>query len=110
MGNMFNLWQLTEEDLLDPASPYRLVDTDQGLNRMQHSPRVYNAMHQILDKVQSEVVNWVGLSVVHVGDRDVPNALFFIDKYTQVPRILAPIIHTLDRLPEVCESTPAIKA
>lgn len=110
MGNMFALWQMTEEDLLDPDSSYRLCDTGQGLNRMQQAPRVSRCMHQILHKVQSEVGNWVGLSVVHLGDRDVPNALVFIDKYTQVPRILAPMVRTLDRLPEVYNSTAAIKS
>ena len=41
-------------------------------------------MHNILHKCQKQIGHWVGSSVIHLGDHNVPNALMFIDKYTQV--------------------------
>jgi hypothetical protein len=95
---MFRLWEMADKDLLT-TSRYGLVDTGQGYQRMLSCPYVGKVMSQILDTVRRKVDgSWVGLSVVHLGDRDVPNALIFIDKYTQVPRILAPIVQTIERL------------
>merc|ERR1740121_3049549 len=78
---------------------------------MQACPRVSQSMQRILSQTQQECrgkgQNWVGLSVVHLGDRDVPNALFFIDKYLQVPRILGPMVSVLENLYRVME-TPAL--
>jgi len=106
---MFKLWICANEDLLG-ADKYRLVDTGQGLQRMLACPNVGSAMSGILSRVQQQSKwGWVGLSVVHLGDRDVPNALIFIDKYTQVPRILTPIVHTIERLHEMVND-PAINA
>lgn len=97
---MFRLWEMADKDLLC-AQRYSLVDTGQGYQRMLSCPCVGKVMSQILDTVRRKVDGgWVGLSVVHLGDRDVPNALIFIDKYTQVPRILAPIVQTIERLHE----------
>ena len=56
----------------------------QGLNRVQQAPQVSRAMHGILNKCQRQIGSWVGSSVIHLGDHNVPNALMFIDKYTQV--------------------------
>ena len=56
-------------------------------------------MSHLLHQTQQEAgTSWVGLSVIHLGDRDVPNALIFIDKYTQIPRFLNPLVQFLQEL------------
>jgi hypothetical protein len=91
---MFKLWSLAEQDLLEEGNDYRLRDTGQGMNRLQSCPRISKEIHRILALVMQKVGNgnWVGSSVIHLGDTNVPNALMFIDKYTQISRILGPIV------------------
>ncbi|MEW5306377.1 MAG: hypothetical protein WDW36_008845 [Sanguina aurantia] len=95
----FKLWLLSEECLLSQSNRYRLCDTGQGLNRVQAAPSVRKALGTILERCQRRIGSWVGSSVVHLGDNNVPNALMFIDKYTQVPRILTPVVLVLEELP-----------
>mmetsp|Transcript_9904 Transcript_9904/g.28480 ORF Transcript_9904/g.28480 Transcript_9904/m.28480 type:complete len:582 (+) Transcript_9904:355-2100(+) len=101
--DMFRLWCLSEEDLLDPDNRYELRDTGQGLQRVQQAPRISKAMRNILHATQEKVGHWIGSSVVHLGDNNVPNALHFIDKYTQISCILNPIVVVLKLLPELCK-------
>ena len=105
---MFRLWSLSEQDLLSENVPYRLRDTGQGLNRVQAAPKTSRLMHSILHKAQKSVGSWVGSSVIHMGDHNVPNALLFIDKYTQIYRILLPICNTLSQIPTIAQSKPAL--
>ena len=74
------LWTLSDQDLLLEHNTYRLRDTGQGLNRVQMCPAVSKSMHSILHRAQQRAGYWVGSSVIHLGDKNVPNALMFIDK------------------------------
>jgi hypothetical protein len=93
------LWMKAEGDIL--SHPYRLADTGQGLNRVQSAPQAASLMNSIVSKIIRDLGgNWIGSSVVHMGDHNVPNALMFLDKYCQIPRILGPISHAINQLPK----------
>ncbi|TFK43820.1 hypothetical protein BDQ12DRAFT_196450 [Crucibulum laeve] len=109
LHDMFYLWSLAEQDLLAEKVPYRLRDTGQGLNRVQAAPKTSRMMHNILHKAQKSVGTWIGSSVIHMGDHNVPNALLFIDKYTQIYRILLPICNTLSQIPSLA-AKPALRS
>jgi len=107
--NMHRLWVCADDDLLSTSTSYQLLNTGQGLNRVQSCPRVGKVMRSLLHKAQKSAnAAWVGLSVIHLGDRDVPNALVFIDKYTQIPRFLRPIVDVCDGIPSLCASDDRI--
>ncbi|ORY79000.1 hypothetical protein BCR37DRAFT_403316 [Protomyces lactucae-debilis] len=101
MENMFELYLLVDADMLSTTSRYRLMDTGQGLNRVQACPTISRRMHSILAKAQGICGHWVGSSAIHLGDRSVPNALVFIDKYAQIPRILTPLYTSIAALPSL---------
>lgn len=108
MRNMFMLWTLADNDLLSDKIRYRLTDTGQGLNRVKACPQVGRAMHNIIRRAQERTGVWIGSSVVHLGDHTVPNALFFLDKYLQVPRILTPVYMVVSSLPNLAHD-PYVK-
>ncbi|KAK7696294.1 hypothetical protein QCA50_000948 [Cerrena zonata] len=109
LHDMFHLWYLAESDLLSDNAPYRLRDTGQGLNRVQAAPKTSRMMHVILNRAQRSIGSWVGSSVIHMGDHNVPNALMFIDKYSQIYRILLPICNTVSKIPELMDK-PALRS
>jgi len=110
LSHLSCMWSLAEADLLD-GSDYRLRDTGQGLHRVQPAPRVSRFMNQMLSKLQSQVRGgWQGSSAVHLGDNDVPNALHWIDKYTQIPRILGPVVDTIDGLDKLVATAAGVEA
>ena len=104
LSQLPQMWSLAEADLLDGGG-YRLRDTGQGIHRVQAAPHVGRFMHHVLSRLQSQCKgDWVGSSAVHLGDNDVPNALVWIDKYTQIPRILEPLLACIDGLERLADA------
>eukprot|EP01061_Rhynchopus_euleeides_P039162 TRINITY_DN67204_c0_g1_i1.p1 TRINITY_DN67204_c0_g1~~TRINITY_DN67204_c0_g1_i1.p1 ORF type:complete len:475 (+),score=175.94 TRINITY_DN67204_c0_g1_i1:53-1477(+) len=107
MKNIFSLWSIAEEDMLDSQTSYRRRNTGQGVHRVKSAPLTYRAMHQHIASASEEMrergSSWIGTKIVHLGDDDVPNALVFIDKYTQVPRMIAPILKVIESIDRVAE-------
>jgi hypothetical protein len=110
LHNMFELWYCADLDVLDATNPPEVKNSIQGVQRIQKSPRVFKAMRRILHHVQTQLglSDWIGSSVVHLGDSNVPNALAFIDKYNQVSKILTPIVTCLVSLPRL-KAIPSVK-
>eukprot|EP00903_Cladosiphon_okamuranus_P015202 g14052.t1 len=109
VDHMLDLWAAGEKDMLDTHNQYNLNNTGQGLQRVQGASRVGKRMREYQARVNKVTGHpWVGSAVVHLGDNCVPNALTFLDKYSQVPWILNPILQALDYLSELDEgSDPA---
>jgi Protein of unknown function (DUF2009) len=110
MHDIYQMWYLADQDLL--SSFHVLRDTGQGLNRVQKCPTIGRAMASIISRAQGALGGgWVGSSVVHLGDHNgipwrrwlilVPNALHFIDKYNQVPRILNPMVLAIEGIDRI---------
>lgn len=51
-----------------------------------------------MEKTKKEVGGWIGSDRIHMGDNQVPNGFNFIDKYTNVARIINPILRTCNQL------------
>jgi len=96
--DILDFWEVVEDDMIVDCRSYRFCDTGQGFHRMLDCPKTYNRMQASLREAHQIMGGWVGIKVVHLGDRDVPNALVFIDKYTIIPKMLTPVVQTIERL------------
>ncbi|KAG5464203.1 hypothetical protein LSCM1_00383 [Leishmania martiniquensis] len=97
--NILSLWEAAEDDMLvDGQGQYVVANTGQGFHRMCSAPKSYGVMSRLVRDTEQRLGGWVGIKVIHLGDRDVPNPLVFIDKYTVIPRLVIPVVQTLHAL------------
>uniref|UniRef100_A0A0A9X0Y0 UPF0652 protein n=1 Tax=Lygus hesperus TaxID=30085 RepID=A0A0A9X0Y0_LYGHE len=67
-------------------------------------------MREILVRVQHKLrsASWVGSTVIHLGDANVPNAIYFIDKYNQIGKILYPVVICIQNLQRTAKSCASV--
>jgi len=88
---------VTDSFMLSESFPYRMRDTGQDLNRVQAAPKTSHMIHTILNRAHKSLGGCVGSTVIHIihmGDHNVLNGLMLIDKYSQIYRVLLPILNT----------------
>ena len=84
MHDIYQMWYLADQDLL--SSHHVLRDTGQGLNRVQKCPSIARVMQNVISRAQGKMGgNWVGSSVVHLGDHNGRLSLLFILTYLLSP-------------------------
>lgn len=105
---IFVIWEAAENDMLiDGGGRYEITNTGQGFHRLCSAPKSFRAMSRCVSETEREMGGWVGIKVIHLGDVDVPNPLVFIDKYTIIPRIVQPVMHTVRALRHAFEEESA---
>eukprot|EP00760_Papus_ankaliazontas_P034420 PhM_4_TR7180/c0_g1_i1/m.29963 len=101
---MFSLWTIAERDILNGELPYVYEETGQGYHRLQrNSAATRAALQQVLDDTKQEVGVWVGSDRIHLGDPQVPNGMYFLDKYAQISRIVNPILRVIEYVDTLVE-------
>jgi hypothetical protein len=96
--DIFDFWTAVEDDMLISNAGYQMRNTGQGIHRVSAGPQTAGLMAAAVQEADRLMGGWVGIKVVHMGDQDVPNPLVFIDKYTIIPRLLAPIVQTVEQI------------
>ena len=114
------IWAITEAEMLDPSNEYVLENSGQGVQRIQKNcRRTFEAVQEVLSETIAEIEGetytradgtrqagrWIGSKKIHIGDAQVPNGMFFLDKYTNISRILSPILRVFDRVRQDDEFT-----
>lgn len=97
--DIFKMWEAVENDMIVNGGGYRIADTGQGHARMTAGPGASSVIAGAVAQAQAaQNGRWEGIQVIHMGDRDVPNPLVAIEKYTMIPRMLEPIVRCVEEV------------